>query len=173
MPERTIQRVKPQRARWCRCGGQAKQHWEEATDLGVVLRYGRGPCREHCNKCQRFRPGKSPARATRKSIKDFARQAETRVAKLLGGERIGNSGRKNADVRVKKLGELVAIVECKQGPWRAVFNAYDQVRDVPSAGSPRRLVAFVEKPGPGKPSRVLICEEVDEWLGWNGKGDVQ
>ena len=120
--------------------------------------------------CRRFR---SRPAAKRRSIGKYASSAELRVAKLLGGERVGKTGKQTEDVRVRKAGELVAIVEVKHGPWKALFAAYDQVRAVPKQGSPRRLVAIVEKPGPFTPSRILICEEGGNWVGYNGVGDAE
>ena len=104
----------------------------------------------------------------RRSINRYAKGAEQKTAESLGWTRVGNRGSKNFDIR-RKEGNLVTHGgEVKHGPWKALFAAYDQVLSVPCQGSPRRLVFIVEKPGPGKLGRTLVCEEIGDWLGWNG-----
>ena len=112
------------------------------------------------------RPPEVPGK--RKRTLRQSKDAERRVAKLLGGVRLPTDGKTNLpDVDCGWM-----VVEVKNFPiWQRLKDAVYQAKRAAAGrkGAPLPTVALVDKPGHGgQEIEVYMVVEIADWIQWNG-----
>lgn len=112
----------------------------------------------------------TPKRASRRSIVSYAKEAERMVARKLGGVRVISDGKRHRpDV---DGGWFVAEVKQRRIPtWILAAMKQATLASRVHRAYPWPLLVLVDKPGRGKPGRMLIVVDPDDWIEWQGKGN--
>ena len=103
----------------------------------------------------------------------YSKDAEREVARIMGARRL-HAGEYDGpgDVDVDGGWFKVQVKNRRIPAW--ILDGYDQIHaatvGAPEQLGPQRLVVLVDKPGPGKPRRIFVLQEIDEWVAWNGTG---
>ena len=115
-----------------------------------------------CERCGKHRDD-AVSRRSRNNGKR-GRSDELRVARILGGNKLGQLGLP-WDVEIP--GYL--RVQCKQlDSWPSIAKVIEWLDAIPG-GHELRAVSLADTPGPGGRTRRLIVMELEEYARWHGK----
>ena len=115
-----------------------------------------------CSRCGRVRDA-TVSRRNRNNGKR-GRSDELRVARILGGNKLGQLGLP-WDVEIP--GYL--RVQCKQlDSWPSIAKVLEWLDAIP-VGRDLRAVTLADTPGPGGRTRRLIVLDLEEYARWHGK----
>ena len=115
--------------------------------------------------------------ATRRSTKNYAKQAERDAGKELRGERIPQGayqGQGDADIRLRGPdGEVYALGQVKNYALPQWFrDGWTQIKLATVRTGRMPLLIVVDKPRAGTriPRKIFVCMEASDWVLWNGQG---
>ena len=113
----------------------------------------------------------------RSSIRSTAKRAERDVAEILGGYRLAAGvweGPGDVDVAShKRLEDSWFYVQVKHRPWSTmVREGLKQITKSCAGTDKLPLLVLVDKAGQGVKGDVLVCMRVEDFVLWNGRGDV-
>jgi hypothetical protein len=94
--------------------------------------------------------------------------AERRVAKMMGGVRVGQDGGP-VDVVVPDL----AVIQVKSLATPPSINEIRSYLGKLPRNGLMRMVVLVDSPGRGIPSEPLLVIALREWVEWYGSGDLE
>ncbi len=105
---------------------------------------------------------------TRRSIAQYAKEAEREVARRIGGKRLPSGTHQSAgDIDVDG-GWWAAQV--KHRPWPEQLRKGLRQAQAGAKDMQVPLVAWLDKPGGGKEARLLVCMDAADWVDMNGMG---
>ena len=99
----------------------------------------------------------------------YSKDAEREVARIMGARRL-HAGEYSGPGDVDLDGGWFKVqVKNRRIPgW--VLKGYEQIHAATVGTEARGLVVLVDKPGPGKPRRIFVLTELDDWVRENGQG---
>ena len=101
----------------------------------------------------------------------YSKDAEREVARIMGARRL-HAGEYDGpgDVDLDGGWFKVQVKNRRIPAW--ILDGYKQVHAA-TVGTlhAQGFVVLVDKPGPGKPRRIFVLQEIDEWVAWNGQGE--
>ena len=102
----------------------------------------------------------------------YSKDAEREVARIMGARRL-HAGEYDGPGDIDLVGGWFhAQVKQRRIPaW--IIKGYEQIHAATVGTNAIGLVVLVDKPGPGKPRRIFVLQEIDEWVAWNGTGNAR
>ncbi len=101
----------------------------------------------------------------------YSKDAEREVARIMGARRL-HAGEYDGpgDVDLDLQWAKVQVKQRRIPAW--ILDGYEQIHAAANGDFEHGmgLVVLVDKPGPGKPRRIFVLQEIDEWVAWNGQG---